>query len=154
LIVLGPLVVPEYRAPQVGPIDLPSVALSMAAVLPAIYGIKELARHGWAVIPLVALIAGLVFGVVFVRRQLRLTDPLLDVTLFKLPTLSTPLVSGLLYTMLTGTTLVFVTQHLQSVTGVSPLQAALSLIPGLAIGTVGMLSVPILARRFRPAYLI
>ncbi|MCF6469947.1 MFS transporter [Nonomuraea sp. MG754425] len=154
LLVLGPLVVPEYRAPQAGPIDLPSVVLSMAAVLPAIYGIKELARHGWAPIPAAALVVGLAVGVVFVRRQTRLTDPILDVTLFKLTTLTTPLVSGLLYTMLTGTALVFVTQHLQSVTGVSPLQAALSLIPGLAIGTVGMLSVPILARRFRPAYLI
>src|SRR5690606_3390586 len=57
-------------------------------------------------------------------------------------------------TRLTGTVLVFVTQHLQSGLGRSPLQTALGLIPGLAVGTVGMLSVPLLARRFRPAFLI
>src|SRR5690606_14368010 len=154
LLVVVPLVVPEYRPERAGRIDLASVALSLAAVLPAIWGIKELARHGWQPLPLAALVAGLALGVVFVRRQRRLAGPLPDLSLFKHTTLTTPLVGGLLYTMLTGTVLVFVTQHLQSVLGLSPLQTALGLIPGLAVGTVGMLSVPLLARRFRPAFLI
>ncbi|OPG07017.1 MFS transporter [Microbispora sp. GKU 823] len=154
LLLVVPFVVPESRNPDAGRLDLASVALSLAAVLPAVYGIKELVRYGWRPLPLVALVVGLAFGAVFVRRQRRLADPLLDLRLFANPTLTVTLVAALLYTMLTGTTLVFVTQYFQSVDGLSPLQSALGLIPGMAVSTVSMLVAPILARRFRPGHLI
>ncbi|MFC7742549.1 hypothetical protein ACFQXA_18780 [Nocardiopsis composta] len=47
----------------------------MAAILPAVYGIKEIAKDGPGAVPLLALAAGAVLGWVFVRRQRRLTDP-------------------------------------------------------------------------------
>ncbi|TDX93946.1 MFS transporter [Amycolatopsis arida] len=53
LLVTGPLLLPEFRDPATGRPDLPSVALSLAAMLPVTYGVKELAAHGVAV-PLVA----------------------------------------------------------------------------------------------------
>ncbi|HEX4816674.1 MAG TPA: MFS transporter [Nonomuraea sp.] len=154
LLAVGPAAVPEYRTPRPGRMDLASVALSMLAVLPAVYGVKELARHGWQPLPLLALVAGVAVGAVFLRRQRTLADPLLDLSLFRHTTLTTPLVGGLLYTMLTGATLVFVTQYFQSVIGLSPLQAALGMIPGLAVGTVAMLAVPVIARRVGPGRLI
>jgi len=47
LLALGPVVLPEYRAPAAGRLDLGSVALSLAAIMPVVYGLTELARTGW-----------------------------------------------------------------------------------------------------------
>jgi MFS transporter, DHA2 family, multidrug resistance protein len=46
LLVVGPFLLPEYRDPQAGRVDVISAALSMVAVLPAIYGLKQIARDG------------------------------------------------------------------------------------------------------------
>lgn len=154
LLVLGPMLLPEYRAPQSGRIDLASVALSLAAILPFIYGIKELARHGWHLLPAVAAVAGLVIGVLFVRRQHRLSDPLLDLRLFGGRSFSTALVSLLSFSLVGGTTMLFITQYFQLVDGLSPLRAGLGLLPGMVTSTVSVMIAPIIARRVRPAYLI
>ena len=57
-----------------------SVVLSLATILPVVYGIKELAVHGAGTptAPMAAIATGAAVGVVFVCRQLRLADPLLD----------------------------------------------------------------------------
>ena len=83
LLVASPLLLPEYRDRSAGRLDLASVALSLATILPIIYGLKELAKDGLAVGPLAAIAAGAVVGVVFLRRQRRLDDPMLDLTLFQ-----------------------------------------------------------------------
>ncbi|WP_271216796.1 MFS transporter [Streptosporangium carneum] len=154
LLVLGPVLLPEYRAPEPGRLDLTSVAMSLAAILPFIYGVKELAREGWAPVPIAGLVVGLVFGVLFVRRQRALADPLLDLSLFGNRDFSTMLLSLLAYGMIAATTLLFITQYFESVSGLSPLQAALGLLPGMAIAVVSTMVSPILARWIRPAYLI
>ncbi len=154
LVLLGPVLLPEYRAAEVGRLDLASVALSMAAILPVIYGIKEIARHGWQLVPAVAVVTGLAFGVAFVVRQRRIPNALLDVRLFSNNAFTVPLVSMLAVASLSGTTMLFIAQHFQLVDGLTPVQAALGLLPGMATGTVSMMVAPLLGRRFRPAYLI
>src|SRR5690242_6635957 len=47
LVAVGPWLLPEYRDENAGKLDLVSVALSLAAILPVIYGLKALARDGW-----------------------------------------------------------------------------------------------------------
>jgi MFS transporter, DHA2 family, multidrug resistance protein len=47
LLTAGPLLLPEYRAGGAGGVDLVSVALSLAGILPVVYGITGLARAGW-----------------------------------------------------------------------------------------------------------
>jgi DHA2 family multidrug resistance protein-like MFS transporter len=85
LLALGPSLLPEYRDPGAGRIDLPSVALSLLAVLTVIYGLKQLAEHGWNWLPAGLVLAGLAVGAAFVRRQGRLAYPLLDLKLFRRP---------------------------------------------------------------------
>ena len=80
LLVAAPALLPEYRDELAGRLDLASVGLSLATILPVIYGLKEIAQHGVQTAHLVALVAGTVFGATFVRRQLRLVDPLIDIT--------------------------------------------------------------------------
>jgi DHA2 family multidrug resistance protein-like MFS transporter len=137
LLALGPGLLPEYRDPRAGRLDLTSIALSLGSLLPVIYGLKELARTGLQPIAVVAMGAGLALGVAFVRRQLALEDPLLDLRVFANRT--------------SGATLV--AQHFQLVDGLSPLQAGFALVPGMIAAIVSFQVSPLLARRFRPARL-
>ena len=62
LLVLGPRLLPEFRDPAAGPIDLPSAALSIAAVLMGVYGFKRMAEHGIGGVALTCVVAGLALG--------------------------------------------------------------------------------------------
>src|SRR6266508_2457043 len=129
LLVTGPFFLPEYRDGSAGRLDLISAGLSVAAILLAIYGLKELARSGPGLVTASALVVGLALGVVFVRRQQRLRDPLLDLGLFRYRTFSTALgVSLLLGVVMAGASFV-TTLYLQMVAGLRPLEAGLALVP-------------------------
>src|SRR6185437_11394822 len=81
LLIVAPVLLPEHKNPNAGRLDVLSAALSLACILPVIYGIKLAAEGGelqWAAL---AITLGLVFGALFVRRQSRLADPLLDLSL-------------------------------------------------------------------------
>ncbi len=80
---LGPILLPEYRDPDPAPTDLVSVAMSLATILPVVYGLKEIATGHGAWLPAVALGLGVVMGALFVRRQRRIDAPLVDVRLFR-----------------------------------------------------------------------
>ncbi|MFI7643560.1 MFS transporter [Nonomuraea sp. NPDC049400] len=82
------LLLPNPRNPAAGRPDLLSVLLSLATLLPIIYGVKELAKPDALLPALAALAAGLAFGAWFVVRQRRLSEPLLDVRLFAHRTVS------------------------------------------------------------------
>jgi DHA2 family multidrug resistance protein-like MFS transporter len=153
LLIIGPFLLPEYRVPGVGRIDLASVALSLAAILPVVYGIKELA-HDARMSPVAVLLAGVAAGALFVRRQRRLADPLLDLRLFGNREFSTALGGTLAATLLMGAIMMFLTQHLQLVQGLSPARAALWMLPALAANMLSFQISPLLARRIRPARLI
>lgn len=154
LLVTAPLLLPEYRDEDAGRLDLVSVVLALAAILPVIYGLKELARDGWQLVPLVAIALGLTLGVVFVRRQLVLPSPLLDMQLFKHRTFSAALSIGLGGGIVMAGLFLLVTLYLQLVEGLSPLRAGLTLVPlNLAMAVATMLT-PQLARWIRPAYII
>ncbi|WP_410608946.1 MFS transporter [Amycolatopsis sp. lyj-109] len=154
LLVIGPKLLPEYRDEQAGRVDLPSVFLSLAAILPAVYGVKELARDGFHPVPAAALVVGLGVGYVFCRRQRALKDPLVDFSLFAAKAFRTTLGGMLLFSMLGGTTMLFTAQFLQVAQHLSPVGAALGLLPGMAASTVSFLAAPHLARRIRQHVLI
>ena len=69
LLVVGPMLLPEFRDPKAGRLDLLSAALSLVAVLAVIYGLKKLAENGVGWLPAVTIAAGLTVGALFVRRQ-------------------------------------------------------------------------------------
>ncbi|WP_152514338.1 MFS transporter [Nocardiopsis valliformis] len=151
LLVTAPFLLPEYRDPGSGRPDLTSVLLSLAAILLFVYGIKELAAYGLRTEYLAALAGGLLLGVVFVRRQRQLADPLLDLRLFADRAFAVALTVLLLGLATLGGLYLLVSQYLQSVQGLSPFQAGLWLLPS-ALGTVvSSLTAPALARRFGPA---
>jgi len=154
LLVLGPLLLPEFRDPQAGRLDLVSAALSVAAVLAVIYGLKQLTRDGFGWPPAVSIVAGLAAGIVFVRRQHRLADPLLDLRLFRSAAFTAALTTNLLSFFVGFGTLLFIAQYLQLVLGLSPLAAGLWMLPASAGFVLGSMLTPVLARRARPAFVM
>ncbi len=153
LLVSAPVLLPEYRAPNTRRLDLPSVGLSLCAILPVIYGLKELARSGIAIVPLLAIAAGLGLGLLFIARQRTLDNPLVDLRLFQNRAFTAALV-GMFGVTLTGANMLFITQHLQFVEGLSPLHAGEWMLPAVFASIGGFLVSPMLARRIPTAYLI
>ncbi|MEU8251191.1 MFS transporter [Nonomuraea sp. NPDC048916] len=148
------LLLPENRNPAAGRLDLFSVALSLATLLPIVYGVKELAKDVAPTLPLASIAAGVAFGAWFVIRQLRLPEPLLDVRLFANRTISGALGVFLLAATALGGVYLLFTQHLQLVEGLSPLRAGLWVLPAAALLVLVSTLSPILVRRVRPGYLI
>jgi DHA2 family multidrug resistance protein-like MFS transporter len=154
LLVLGPILLPEFRNPDAGRIDLFSAVLSLIAVLAAIYGLKQIAQDGLGWVPSLAIVVGVVLGVVFVRRQQTLEHPMLDLHLFRIRAFSASLAA---YTFSIGVVFgafVFILQHLQLVLGLSPLRAGFWMVPSGCAFIVGGLLTPLLVRRVRPGFVM
>ena len=150
LVVLVPLLIPESRDPAPGPIDVPSILLSGAVV----YGIKHVATEGIDVVGVAAVLAGAALAIWFVRRQLRAATPMLDMRLFRQGSFGGGVLVNLLSVIALVGFLFFVSQHLQLIAGLSPVQAGLALAPGLVAMIAAGLSVVPIARRVHPRVLV
>jgi DHA2 family multidrug resistance protein-like MFS transporter len=153
LLVFGPVLLPEHRNPEPGPLDLTSLVMSLLAILPVVYGVKELAAGGTQspTLPVLAMGLGITFGVAFARRQLRLEHPLLDLRLFRNRVFGATLASMLAAAAAMAGSFLLISQYVQSVLGLTPAQAGLWLLPtGLAIALGSQLA-PVLSKRMRPA---
>ena len=154
LLLLGPRVLPEYRDPDAGRLDLISAAVLLVAVLAVVFGLKRIAQDGLGWSAVAAVVIGLLVGVVFVRRQLRLNDPLIDLRLFRIRAFNASLATNLLGIFIVVGYFIFIAQYLQLVLGLSPLQAGLWSLPSAAGFIVGSNLAPRILRRVRPALVI
>ncbi|MFB9853824.1 MFS transporter [Micromonospora andamanensis] len=154
LLVAAPVLLPEYRNPQAGRLDVVSVLLSLGAVLPVVYAVKEFAKSGFELLPVVALTVGVVVGIVFGRRQNRLADPLLDLRLFRERSFNAALAILLLGLGVMGGVYLYVTQYLQLVEGLSPMMSGLWLLPAALALIVASWATPLIARRISSGYVV
>jgi DHA2 family multidrug resistance protein-like MFS transporter len=154
LVALAPVLLPEFKDPHAGRLDLTSAALSIAAVLAVVYGLKQIAENGLGGVAALSIAAGLAVGVVFVRRQRTLADPLLDLGLFRIRAFSAALGTETLALFTWAGTYLFLSQYLQLVLGLSPLQAGLWLLPATGGTILGSTLAPIIVRRIRPAVVL
>ncbi|CAM3761764.1 MFS transporter [Kibdelosporangium persicum] len=150
LLIAAPLLLPEYRDPVPGRLDLVSVLLSLGAVLPFVYAFKDAARHGWQVPTVAVLAVAAVVGWLFVRRQRRLRDPLMELSLFGERAFTVGLGSLLLGTLVQGSFILLLAQYLQLSQGLPALAAGLWMAPFAAANIIGSLASPPLARRWGP----
>lgn len=122
--------VPEWRSPNPGPWDPIGVGLSIVGMVALVWGIKETSKHGFGDgQALGSLALGVVALVAFLRRQRGLTHPLLDVELFRDRRFAVSALSVLGVFFGFGGLLLLLTQFLQIVQGLSPLEAGLRLLP-------------------------
>ncbi|GAA0676022.1 MFS transporter [Kitasatospora atroaurantiaca] len=154
VLLTAPFLLPEYRSPQSGSFDVLGAGLSIAAVLPVVYGIKTLSVDGWRLLPALAVAAGLAVGAGLVVRLRTAAHPLIDLSLFRIRAFSGAItVNTIAMFAMMGFTL-FTSQYLQLVKGFSPLTASLwALVPSVGVGAAVGIS-GALAGRVRPAYLM
>jgi DHA2 family multidrug resistance protein-like MFS transporter len=154
LLVLAPVLLPEFKTAAKGRFDLISSVLSLAAVLPVIWGIKELAAHGLEAMPVASIVVGLVFGVTFFRRQRSAAHPMIELAMFRNRAFSGALAANTIGTLALVGNAVFMTQYLQLVLGMSPLKAALwALVPSVVVGGAAPLGAA-LAQKIDRAYVL
>ena len=154
LLVLGPKLLPEFRDPTAGRLDLTSAAMSLAAVLAIIYGLKQIAQDGPSWTTALFIASGLAVGVAFVRRQTTLDDPLIDLKLFRIPRFSVSVASNALTGFVVFGMFLYVAQYLQLVLGLSPLEAGLWTLPSSVGVIAGSMLAPAIGRWVRPAFAV
>ena len=128
--------------------------MSLLAILGVVYGLKEIAQDGIALVPVLSIVAGVLLGIVFVRRQLHLESPIIDVSLFRIRAFSASLGSYFLGIFVVVGYFLFIGQYLQLVLGLSPIEAALWSLPSAVGFIAGSMLAPKIIHRFRPSVIM
>lgn len=150
IVAAGLRYLPESRSPRSsGRWDWWGVGQSVVGMLALAGGIKQLGKSGIAdPLPWALLLIAAAALTVFVRRQLRLDHPLLQVRLFAKPAFSVAATAIFLPMVGMGAILFLVTQWFQYGEGYTPLEAGLRLLPApLALIAASMVA-PSLMHRF------
>lgn len=151
ILVILAWILPTYRDPNAKRLDMISIVLSILAIICFVYGVQEFAENGFHILYIGFIGAGTMMAIAFVRRQLQLDDPLLDMSLFYSNPLKISLISSMLILfVVVGTDMLFA-QYLQTVMGLSSSQAGLLLIIPAVLAVAGTLLAPVLTRWLRPA---
>ncbi|AEV71608.1 arabinose efflux permease family protein [Mycolicibacterium rhodesiae NBB3] len=141
LFVGGAVLLPEMRNPRPGPWDLPSVGLSLVGMLGLVYALKDGVHNGFDVETVAVGGVAIAALAIFVRRQLRLPDPLIDIRLFCNRAFSGVVAANLLSVLGLSGAVFFLSQYFQLVHGYSPLHAGLAELPAaLASMVFGVLA--------------
>jgi EmrB/QacA subfamily drug resistance transporter len=123
--------VPESRdAGETGRLDVVGAVLVTLGLVGLTYGLIEGPSRGWGAAPVVvALTAGVLLLVAFVVWEARVTDPMLPLTMFASRQFSaTNAVTFIVYGALGGALFLLPIQ-LQQVSGYSPIEAGVALLP-------------------------
>lgn len=154
LLIAGPYLLPEFKDPAARRLDIASAFLSLIAVLLIIFGLKQIATNGFNWRWLTSIAAGLITGVIFFRRQKQLNDPLIDISLFRIPAFSASLtIYGMGCFVMFGS-FFFIYQYMQLGLGLSPLAAGLWALPSFTGFILGATQGPKLLRIFSPGKLM
>ncbi|HET7539403.1 MAG TPA: MFS transporter [Polyangiaceae bacterium] len=154
LLLVGPFLLPEFRAEHRSSLDWLSPFLSAFSVLPIIYGIKRAALGGSTWIATGSVLIGIAAGVLFLRRQRQLREPLLDLGLFRIPEFTTSLVVNLCALFATFGSFLFFALCLQQVHGLPQFTAGLCMLPAASGFIIGSQLAPQLVKRFPTAHVI
>jgi len=147
LLIAGWFLLPESRDPRPGRLDGVGALQSIVAVLAAVFAIKELVSHGPTATAFGAGALGIGAAVLFVRRQRRIPNPLVDVRLFRNRAFSGALASQLIALLALTGLLFFFSQYLQLVRGHTALEAGLRELPLMLASLAVVVAVgPLVAR--------
>jgi MFS transporter, DHA2 family, multidrug resistance protein len=136
LLVLGPILLPEFRSDNPPKLDYASAVLSLAAVLCVIFGVKTMAEYGYSFLAGISISAAFVLAWLFIFRQKKLSSPMLDLELFRIPAFKVSILINLLAMMFMFGSFIFFAQYLQLVAGLSALEAGIWSLPSAIAFTV------------------
>jgi EmrB/QacA subfamily drug resistance transporter len=117
-------------------IDLVGMALLGAGLFGVLYAMTKLATASLSDSILGALVGGVVLLVLFVWVEHLRAEPMIDLSIFKIPTLSPTLLAALFEGLANFAVLFLVLMYLQGVRRLTPLDASLLLVPGYLVGGV------------------
>jgi DHA2 family multidrug resistance protein-like MFS transporter len=147
VLVGGALLLPESKNPDPGRFDLPSALLSIVALTSTVYAIKHVVSAGLGTQTAVTVVLAAVASIGFARRQRRLDDPLLDLTLFGYRSFSGAVLSSIIAIFALVGFLFFFSQYLQLGRGMSPLEAGAAELPITIASVVVVVVIGPLVRR-------
>ncbi|MFF7546998.1 MFS transporter [Streptomyces canus] len=151
---VGRLLLPESKGATNGPWDVVGALMAAAGLFGLVLGVKQLGAGELDVFTAVPLVVGAVLLVLFVRRQRRLTHPLVDLRMFARPAFSTS-VGCIVLAMLALVGLELIAaQYLQLVLDLSPLETGLRLLPLTIAAMAAGLAGARLLRRFGPRRMV
>ena len=121
-------------------VDIASSVLSILTIVPIVYAIKQIAHGLFDTTLAIGLVLGLVSGVLFVRRQMSMEHPLLDLSLFRIPAFTGAVLGSAASVFALVGLVYFFSQYLQLVRGLSPLAAGLVEMPATVTGILAALA--------------
>lgn len=142
------IIVPESKASNVGPLDLPGVALSIAGVTMLVFVVIEAPNFGWTSLPTVGgFLVSVALLWAFVVRERRVSHPILDVSLFRIKPFAWPAVSIAVGFFSLFGFLFLITQYFQGVREYSPLAFGLATIPFAAMLAISSPTATVVAQK-------
>lgn len=145
-LIAAPLLLPESKDPNPGPVDPASIVLAVATMAPVVYGIKSLATGGSPLHGILFIAVGVLCGVLFARRQVAKDYPMLDLRFFRSARFSGGLSVNVVSNVALFGFLFFFTQYLQLINGMDPMTSGLLMIPGLLLSILTGLGAERIAR--------
>jgi DHA2 family multidrug resistance protein-like MFS transporter len=116
--------------------------------------LKRAAEAGFGVDSIGSMAASVALALLFLRRQARLEDPLIDLALFRSRSLNTALCINMLGVFFMFGSFILLAQYFQLVAGLTPLDAGLWSTPSAIAFMIGSFATPALARRITPVNLL
>ncbi len=147
IVVLGAWLLPESRNPAGDPVDLLSAVLSVLTIVPIVYALKQAFGSSFDLSLVLAAVVGSAAGWLFVRRQRKLTTPMVDLDLFKIPAFTGAVLSNTLSIFAFFGLLFFFSQYLQLVRGLSPFWAGMAELPATLASMVVVVIIGFMLKR-------
>lgn len=154
LLAIGPRTLPSSCDATGMRLDPASALLATAAVLASVYGITRAAEHGFGPPEGGSIVVGVALGVIFVVRQRRLSEPLVDLSLFRARAFNGALGANCVSAFVAIGIELFTAQYLQLVLGMGPFQAGLWSLPSAAGIIAGSMIAPRLTKVVAPARIV
>ena len=148
-LVAGWFLVPKSRDPEQAELDPVGAVLSIVGIVALVYGLIQAPQDGWtspSTITTFAFAAAVLTA--FVRWELHVDEPMLDIHYFRRPAFSTGSGGMILVFMALYGVMFLVTQYFQLILGYTPLSAALRFLPIAPIMILVAPLTPRLSARF------
>lgn len=123
------------RSPRVARrLDLAGASVLGLGLFGVLWAMVQLSTASLDARILVALVAGIMLLGLFTLVERRVSEPMVDLSLLRSPTLGTTLTASLLQGVGSFAVLFLLTMYLQGVRGLSPIHASALLVPGYLVG--------------------
>lgn len=127
-------------------LDYLSVVLSSIGFGGILYGVSTASSNGWSdSVVVTTLVVGGIALILFIIRQLKMDEPLLDLRTYKYPMFALASVIAMVNAVAMFSGMILTPAYVQDVRGISPMDSGLMLLPGAII--MGIMS-PITGKLF------